>query len=73
MLERFKVPEPARVYVAVDRMRAATQSIFEKMGLATDDAALATDVLMANDLRGVDVTASRTCCEATWPATSGGG
>ena len=54
MLERFKVPEPDRVYVAVDRMRAATESIFEKMGLATDDAVLATDVLMTNDLRGVE-------------------
>ena len=54
MLERFKVPEADRVYVSADDMRPATESIFLKMELSPDDAALATDVLIQNDLRGVE-------------------
>ena len=54
MLERFKVPEADRVYVRADEMRAATDSIFRHVGLSDDDAALSTDVLMTNDLRGVE-------------------
>ena len=54
MLERFKVPESDRVYVPVDEMRQATEKIFSGMGLANDDAVLSADVLLVNDLRGVE-------------------
>ena len=54
MLERFKVPEADRVYVSEDRIRAATNTIFLKMGLTGEDAEVATDVLIMNDLRGVE-------------------
>ena len=54
MLERFKVPDADRVFVPQEQMRAATVAIFRTMGLADDDADLATDVLLFNDLRGVE-------------------
>lgn len=54
MLERFKVPEADRVYVREAPMRAATEAIFLAMGLAEADAVQAADVLMFNDLRGVE-------------------
>ena len=54
MLERFKVPEDARVYVDEPSMRAAAESIFGAMGLEERDAWRASDVLMFNDLRGVE-------------------
>ena len=54
MLERFKVPEADRVYVSADDVRPATESIFLKMELSPDDATVATDVLIQNDLRGVE-------------------
>lgn len=54
MLERFKVPDADRVYVTEDKIRTATNVIFLKMGLAEEDAQVATDVLITNDLRGVE-------------------
>lgn len=54
MLERFKVPVQDRVYVSADAMRAATEEIFRAMGLREDDAVLATDVLISNDLFGIE-------------------
>ncbi len=54
MLERFLVPEKDRVYVKQERMRAATEAIFLKMGLSRADAELSTDVLMLSDLRGCE-------------------
>lgn len=54
MLERFKVPEADRVVVAESEVRAATEQIFMGMGLSKDNAVLAADVLMFNDLRGVE-------------------
>lgn len=54
MLERFKVPEKDRVYVDADEMRSATEAIFLAMGLSDEDAVLSADVLMTNDLRGVE-------------------
>jgi L-2-hydroxycarboxylate dehydrogenase (NAD+) len=54
MLERFKVPDADRVYVAEDKIRAATNAIFLKMGLTEEDACVSTDVLIMNDLRGVE-------------------
>ena len=54
MLERFKVPEADQVIVPQRQMRAATEAIFEAMNLAAEDAVLAADVLLFNDLRGVE-------------------
>jgi hypothetical protein len=67
MLERFKVPEQDRVYVPVEQARRATEQIFESVGLAEEDAALAADVRL-NDLRGVESRVST--CAPTWPATA---
>ncbi|MBO04789.1 MAG: malate dehydrogenase [Chloroflexi bacterium] len=54
MLERFKVPEQDRVYVPQERVRAATEAIFRHNGVPEDDAVTSTDVLIKNDLRGVE-------------------
>ncbi|MBI4218651.1 MAG: Ldh family oxidoreductase [Chloroflexi bacterium] len=54
MLERFKVPEKDRVYVRQERVRAATEAIFRKMGLDEAGARQSTDVLITNDLRAVE-------------------
>ncbi len=54
MLERFKVPEADQVIVDVEEMRDATEQIFLAMGLRSDDAVQSADVLMFNDLRGVE-------------------
>ena len=54
MLERFKVQEKDRVYVPEDRIRAATKALFLKLGLDQKGAGAATDVLIMNDLRGVE-------------------
>ena len=54
MLERFKVPEQDRVYVAVERIRAATEGIVRHSGVPADEAASSADVLIKNDLRGVE-------------------
>ena len=54
MLERFLVPEKDRVYIKFENMSLATISIFEKMGLSSEDAKLSTEVLMTSDLRGCE-------------------
>ena len=54
MLERFKVPEKDRVYVQEGRIRAATEALFLKMGLDDQGARTSTEVLIMNDLRGVE-------------------
>jgi L-2-hydroxycarboxylate dehydrogenase (NAD+) len=54
MLERFHVPVEDRVYVKQEKMRAATETVFRKIGLTEDDAALSADVLMLSDLRGCE-------------------
>ena len=54
MLERFKVPEADQVVVPEPQVRDATNAIFEAMGLTETDASVAADVLMFNDLRGVE-------------------
>lgn len=54
MLERFKVPEKDRVYVKVERIRATTEAIFRHNGVVPDEAASSADVLIKNDLRGVE-------------------
>lgn len=54
MLERFHVPVADRVYVREAPMRDATEAIFGALGLSEEDAALCADVLMFNDIRGVE-------------------
>ncbi len=54
MLERFKVPEKDRVYVPQERIRAATEGILRHSGVPSGEAASSADVLIKNDLRGVE-------------------
>lgn len=54
MLERFKVPEADRVIVTEQAVRSATEAILVAVGLDTEDASRAADVLVMNDLRGVE-------------------
>ena len=54
MLEQFHVPEQDRVYVDVDRMRAATEALFMRCGVDEAGAKASTDVLLTNDLRAVE-------------------
>lgn len=53
-LDMFKVPAAEAIYVPEGRLREATRAIFSELGLAEEDAALATDVLVMADMRGVD-------------------
>ncbi|MDP7103326.1 MAG: Ldh family oxidoreductase [SAR202 cluster bacterium] len=54
MLERFRVPKEDRVLIGEASLRATVTAIFEKMGLAPEDAANGADVLVTADLRGVE-------------------
>ena len=54
MLERFHVPEDIAIRVPEEDMRATVEDIFRKMRMPNEDAALAADVLMYADIRGVE-------------------
>ena len=54
MLERFKVPLEDQVRVSEQSLRDAVAAIFEKMGETFEDAALAAEVLVTAELRGVE-------------------
>ena len=54
MLERFKVPAKDRVYVPADKARAATEAVFRHACLDDEGAKQSADVLITNDLRGVE-------------------
>ena len=54
MLDRFLVPETDQVLVTEQAARNATHTIFLKMGLSDEDAAVSTDVLITSDLRGCE-------------------
>ena len=54
MLDRFKVSEEDRVYVQRDQICAATEAIFQKVGMSESDAEQSADVLVTNDMRGVE-------------------
>lgn len=54
MLERFKVPMSDQVHVSDAALRSTVHAIFAKMGVSEEDAAIAADVLVTTDLRGVD-------------------
>lgn len=53
-LDLFKVPEAEAVHVTEDWLRGVTQAILESVGVPAEDAAIATDVLVMADVRGVD-------------------
>ena len=54
MLDRFKVPEKDRVFIQENKIREITEKIFIKQGLSSKDSEISTDVLIKNDLRGVE-------------------
>ena len=54
MLEQFRIKLEDAVMVQGDDLRGTVVSCFEKVGVPSDDAALAADVLVQADLRGVD-------------------
>ena len=54
MLDRFKVPHGDEIKVPHDSLLETVTSIFEKMGVAPEDAAEGADVLVSTDLRGVE-------------------
>ena len=54
MLERFKVPVQDEVLVPHESLRETVACIFEKMGVAPEDAEVGAEVLVATDLRGVE-------------------
>ncbi len=54
MLERFHVAEEEAIRVDAHKMRAATKSVFIKMGLSDEDSDLSADVLMYADIHGID-------------------
>ncbi len=54
MLKEFKVREEDAVRVKEGPLRATVTAIFEKMGVPPEDAAIAADVIVTADIRGVD-------------------
>ncbi len=54
MLERFHVPEKDRVYVKQEKIRAVTEAVFRHSGVSAKGAKASTDVLITNDMRGVE-------------------
>ncbi|GIX48167.1 MAG: malate dehydrogenase [Candidatus Tectimicrobiota bacterium] len=54
LLERFTVPPAEQVRVSAAALHRTTAAIFEKLGVPAEDAALAADVLVTADLRGVE-------------------
>ena len=54
MLERFHVPENIAIRVQHTDMFATVNDIFLKMGMSTQDAHQATDVLLYADVRGIE-------------------
>ena len=51
MLEQFHVPEQDAVRVDEDSLRKMVVSLFEKVGVPSNDAALGADALVTADLR----------------------
>ena len=54
MLKRFTVPLKDEVRVPEWSLRRTVTAVFEKMGVAPEDAAVGADVLVTADLRGVE-------------------
>ena len=54
MLKHFQVPDEIAVRVDVDRLRAATEQVFEHCGVPESEARLGADVLIFADESGID-------------------
>jgi len=54
MLKHFLVPENDKIFVSEEKARAATQAVFEKMGVPAQEAESCADVLITSDLRGCE-------------------
>ena len=54
MLDMFKVPEDIAVRVPEQELRGVVTAIFERLDVPPEDAALAADVLVTADVRGID-------------------
>ena len=54
ILDRFKVPVQDQVRVSEAALRQTVTTVFEKMGVPPQDAAVGADVLVMTDLRGVE-------------------
>jgi len=54
MLERFHVPDSEVIKVSESSLRNVTEQVFLTQGLSSEDASIATDVLVSADLRGVE-------------------
>ena len=54
MLDQFHVPESLAQRVEPNRLRTVAASLLSHAGVPEDDAAIAADVLVAADLRGVE-------------------
>ena len=54
MLKHFLVPKEDEVRVSEDQARAGMVALFQSQGLTSEDAALASDVLILSDLRGCE-------------------
>jgi LDH2 family malate/lactate/ureidoglycolate dehydrogenase len=54
VLDYLKVREEEAVYVKAERLKELVTRIFERLGVPQEDAAIAADVLVLADLRGVD-------------------
>ena len=54
MLEQFRVNLDEAIFAQGEDLKRTAAGVFEKMGVPSDDALLAADVLVLADLRGVD-------------------
>jgi len=54
MLKHFLVPENDKIFVSEEKASAATQAVFEKMGIPAQEAESCADVLITSDLRGCE-------------------
>ena len=54
MLQQFRVNRDDAIFVQADDLQGTVAPLFERMGVPPEDAALAADVLVLADLRGVD-------------------
>ena len=54
MLDRFKVPEKDKIYVSPEKVTELTKKLFQSVGVSEEGARNSTNVLIGNDLRGVE-------------------
>ena len=54
MLERFHVPDDIAIRVDHLKLKNVVEKIFQSRGISNKDSKIATDVLLAADIKGVD-------------------